>query len=71
MHFFTRKKTIFFAVLAMMGGLAMIGFYSWNVSDIDCNDDFPIHNRTYLENDVFEKYYDEYLCTYELISLDI
>lgn len=30
------KKMITTAALSMLGGLCMVGFYSWNVSTVDC-----------------------------------
>lgn len=55
---------IFFAVLAIMSGLAMIGFYSWGVSDIDCRD-FPALNRT--DDDHFDDLYDDDLCKFDCL----
>jgi hypothetical protein len=43
----SQKKMITTAALAMIGGLCMVGFYSWHVSTVDCSQiDDNLRNKT-------------------------
>jgi hypothetical protein len=60
----SQKKMITTAALTMIGGLCMVGFYSWHVSTVDCSEiDDNLRNKT--KKNQWED--DSDLCEYYII----